>query len=83
MTEAHIVAEPPTDEAFYRAMSHVLNRLSTWLCDEREKLEPTTARWRALADVTAAIHDFTEMELHPPAGAVDPVDGVVTKGSRA
>ena len=65
MTERHIVAEPPTDDAFVRAHALVLNRLTEWLSDERCKVEPSSERWRAFADVTETIHQMLNTELHP------------------
>lgn len=33
---------------------HVLTNLSNWLCDEREKVSPSSMRWQSLADVSDA-----------------------------
>lgn len=63
MSEHHEVTEPPTDEAYYRGRSRVLNQLVEWLIEERATLEPSTARWRTLADVTTRIHELLDVEL--------------------
>jgi hypothetical protein len=41
------------------AVDDPISRLSRWLCDQREQLEPSSERWRALADVSQALHTFT------------------------
>lgn len=66
VSEGHIVAEPPNDEAYYRGQAHVLNRLAEWMFEERQKVEPTSERWRTLADVTSEMHRLQNAELHPP-----------------
>jgi hypothetical protein len=64
-TEQHIVAEPPNDLAWAQAHVLILNRLSAWLVDERMPLDPSSDRWRALADVSEAIHQLVREELSP------------------
>lgn len=60
------MAEPPNDEAYYRGQALVLNRLAEWLYEERQKVEPSTERWRTLADTTAEMHRLQNAEVHPP-----------------
>lgn len=81
-------SEPLITEAeihdYHYARSMALNKLLMWLCDEREKVEPRSERWIALADTTAELHRLIAHWLAEaqPDGAVPPRDQEGAEPSR-
>ncbi len=49
-----------SDQTVTDSGSKVLNRLSIWLVDQREKTPAMSERWVALADVTKQMHEIQQ-----------------------
>lgn len=63
--EQHEATAPVDYPAYHQARSRCFRLLSMWLMDEREKCEPSSDRWKALADVSEKMRRLEDQEVGP------------------